>query len=122
MFDELIHYSWSVACALPSRIHGTRCSLTTAFTILVRSSFAFCDQLLQYCWAKAKRRDGDGAVKREYVEVGLIDLGSDGEDGDEDDRVAEGMVVRPVLAGEGIALGGEPCEFHRTELGYWFGR
>ena len=65
---------------------------------------------------KVQRKEGDKEVKAEYQEVSLIDLGSD----DEEERL-KGMVARPVLAGEGIAIGSKPCEFHRAELGYWFG-
>ncbi|EKM59990.1 uncharacterized protein PHACADRAFT_206206 [Phanerochaete carnosa HHB-10118-sp] len=35
--------------------------------------------------------------------------------------VVQGMTWRSVLAGEGVAVGRKPCEYHRAELGYWFG-
>lgn len=54
-----------------------------------------------------KRRASGGAWKKEREESDE----SEGEDG---------YIHRPVLAGEGIAIGDEPCEFHRTELGYRF--
>jgi cell division control protein 7 len=39
-------------------------------------------------------------------------------EGDEEDE----MVVRRLMAGEGIAVGNMPCEFHTEELGYKFSK
>ena len=62
-------------------------------------------------------RDGE-------IEEVDLDVTSDEEEVELDEfgrKVLHGMMWRPVLAGEGIATGSKPCEFHRAEQGYWFG-
>ncbi|GJE87431.1 kinase-like protein [Phanerochaete sordida] len=58
-------------------------------------------------------------------EVQEVDLDADSDEEFEVDecgrRVVQGMIWRTVLAGQGIAVGNSPCEFHKAKLGYWFG-
>ena len=61
-----------------------------------------------------KRRASEGKWERGARESELVDLDDDGE------REECMYVDRPVLAGEGIAIGNNPCEFHRPGLGYRF--
>lgn len=71
---------------------------------------------------KRKRALGEvrvGGRSRKKRASDVVDLDETDEDG-ESEEDEDAYVSRVVLAGEGIAIGEAPCEFHRPELGYRF--
>jgi len=60
---------------------------------------------------------GEWHFKDDVTEEARVKVGLFGEPLREGDGEG-GYEVRTLLAGEGIAIGREPCEFHRPEFGY----